>query len=295
MEKNNTIDTITGIGAGYAVYKYAPQPLFSLRRVLLKNNLDKPLTDTQVAEFKKITMDLFESKFKPQGASIVDVSTVEGAKYIKDRTDELVKSFDDSIKDSKNFVQRAIKKYWKDYFVRDSASTNYATIQGTNAYFERSKKTFVVNMDKKPVYLFHEMGHFLDYLDPKVVMAMKVWKNPIFQKSYLTAILATALFTNKKSKEEVDETKNIFVKSAHFTKKHCGVLAAALLLPAALEECMANVQGQKLAKEVVPKKLMSIVTKSHINSATGYLLGAVFTGVAMYLANYVRDKIVHRS
>jgi hypothetical protein len=123
---------------------------------------------------------------------------------------------------------------------------------------------------------------------------MKTWKNPVFQKFYLGAILVTSLFTNKKSKEEVKESKNPLVKIGHFIKNHCGLLATALLLPAAMEECLANIKGQKLAKEVVPKKLMSLVTKSHINSATGYLLWAGFAGIAMYLANHVRDKIVHK-
>ena len=35
-KKNNIIDTVTGIGAGYAVYRYAPNPMFQLRIKLSK-------------------------------------------------------------------------------------------------------------------------------------------------------------------------------------------------------------------------------------------------------------------
>jgi hypothetical protein len=159
-KKNNTIDTLTGIGAGYAVYKYVPQPLYAARRVLIKNNLDRSLSDVEIAEFRQITQDLFDTKFKPKGATLIDVSTVDGGKYIKESTEEMAKAFDDSIAQSKNFLQRASRKYWKNYFTREFASLNYGTIQGTNAYFERNKKAFVLNMDKKPIYLFHEMGIF---------------------------------------------------------------------------------------------------------------------------------------
>lgn len=294
-KKNNIIDTVTGIGAGYAVYRYAPNPMFQLRIKLSKKYLDTPLSDSEISAFKQIGNDLFEQRFKPLGYNLVDVARPENFGYGTKQLEELTKAYDDYIAASKNFIQRACRKYLKNYYVRDYKLTDSAVLQGTNAYYAGKSKTFVLNMDKKPVYLFHEMGHAINAQNPLLKEVSSVYKNPIVRKFWLTAILATSLLTNKKTKEELEQSNNPFAKVNQFVKKNCGILAGLLLLPAVVEECLANVQGQKLAQSIVPKEMMKRVTKTHLHSAIGYVLGAVFAGLAMYLANFVRDKIVHKT
>lgn len=295
MENNNRVDKLIGVGAGYAVYKYTPRVVYSVNNLLTGKLSGTNLPEEERMALKQIGNDLFEQRFKSMGFTLVDVAKPENMNYGRDRLQRYNKAFDNSIAQSKNFIQRAYRKYWKNFYMRELEGLNYATEKGLNAYFDRGTKSFVVNMDKKAVSLFHEMGHGLDFLDPNISQIMKAYKNPKYHKFSLLGILAISLLTNKKSKQEIEESNNPLVGVGQFVKNNGGILAMLALAPAVMEECLASVKGQKLAKSVVPKELLSRVTKNHWHSALGYITWGLSAGLAIYSANLVRDKIVHKN
>ena len=78
-----------------------------------------------------------------------------------------------------------------------------------------------------------------------------------------------------------------------FIKENAGKLTFALNIPILLEEGMATMKGNKLAKSVLSPQLAKKVAKTNRLGFATYLCLAVGSGVGVYLATKVRDAIVH--
>lgn len=290
-KKNNTINSAAGLITGYGVYKLTPIVGNKIRRATITRFLDTPLTPDQVAVYKQAGLDLFESKFKSKGYSILDASNPEHREILEKSLESLEQYHDKRIAASKNFISRLYNKYMKRSVMKRNLESHNQLLNGTNAYYWVKRGSVVVDMEKKPTYLFHEFGHAIDYSNELLAKSMtKFWRNNYFKKLLFPSVILTALLTNPKSKEELEHasTGEKFVQSV---KKNSGLILAAYLVPSTLEECLANINGQKLAKEFVPKSHMPKITKTNLNSAIGYILYPLFVGGGMYLANKLRDKI----
>ncbi|MBO5447086.1 hypothetical protein J6A34_06230 [bacterium] len=290
-KKNNTINAAAGLLSGYGVYKLTPIVCNKIRRATITRFLDTPLNAEQVAVYKQAGQDLFESKFKSKGYSILDASNPEQVEILENSLKSLEQHYDNKIASSKNFISRLYNKYMKRIVMKDNLISHNQVLEGTNAFYWVKKGAVVVNMEKKPTYLFHEFGHAIDYSNKYLAQSMSsLWRNKRFKNILFSTVMLTALLTNPKSKEDLEHASNRekFVQSV---KKNSGLILGAYLLPSTLEECLANINGQKLAKEFVPKAHMPKITKTNLNSAIGYILYPLFVGGGMYLANKVRDKI----
>lgn len=289
--KNNTINSATGLLAGYGVYKLTPIVCNKIRRATISKFLDTPLSAEQIAVYKQAGQDLFESKFKSKGYSILDLANAEQRSVVEESMKSVEQYYDQRIASSKNFISKLYNKHRKKVVMKENLVKHNQVLDGLNAYYWVKKGAVVINMDKKPVYLFHEFGHAIDYSINGVKQSMSsIWRNPTLKKLLFGSVLLTSLLTNPKSKEDLEKANNRekFIQSV---KKNGGLIVGAFLLPSTIEECLANINGQKLAKEFVPKVHMPRVSKAHINSAIGYILSPIFVGGGMYLANKVRDKI----
>ncbi len=289
--KNNTINAAAGLLTGYGVYKLTPIVCNKIRRATISRLLDTPLSAEQIAVYKQTGHDLFESKFKSKGYSILDVANAEQRAVVEESMKSVEQYYDQRIASSKNFISKLYNKHRKKVVMKENLVKHNQVLDGSNAYYWVKKGAVVINMDKKPVYLFHEFGHAIDYSINGVKQSMSsIWRNPTLKKLLFGSVLLTSLLTNPKSKEDLENASNgeKFIQSV---KKNSGLIVGAFLVPSTLEEIIANLNGQKLAKEFVPKAHMPRVTRSHIHSAVGYLLYPIFVGGGMYLANKVRDKI----
>lgn len=108
----------------------------------------------------------------------------------------------------------------------------------------------------------------------------------------LAGILPTvALLTNKRT--EANPPKNAWQKTTTFIKENVGKLVAFAFVPTIVEETMASVKGQKLAKTVLSKDLMKNVSKLHMLGFASYVGVATISGLSAFAANKVRDLIAH--
>ena len=295
MENNNKINVAAGALVGYGVYKFTPTICYKVRKATIGRILDAPLTTEQISVYSKAGQDLFESKFKPKGYSILDLSKPENLDFPERSLRSLEQYYDNKIALSKNFISKLYTKYKKAMVRKDNIRQHKQVVEGSNAYYWVKNRSVVINMEKKPVYLFHEFGHAIDYSMEGISKSMStIWRNPSLRRGLFGGVVITSLLTNQKSKEDLEKAK-FGEKFVQFIKRNGALIVGAFLVPSTLEEIMANLNGQKLAKEFVPKAHMPRVTKSHMNSAIGYILYPIIMGGSVYLANKLRDKIVQKA
>ena len=185
---------------------------------------------------------------------------------------------------------------------------------GKNAAFDFAANEVLCG-NKMPLAQFHELGHAMNFhklggfmgkfgnilqnlrldLFParmKELGAGITKKFPIAAAALAltgAAISYIALFKNKKATDE--KPVGFWDKTTTFIKNNAGKLTFATMLPMVLEEGLASLQGQKLAKKLLSPELFKKVIKSNAIGFSTYLLAAVGAGVAMRLAVKVRDKI----
>ncbi len=160
------------------------------------------------------------------------------------------------------------------------------TLEGKNAIFIPYKNMIICNLEKMGSAVFHELGHNLNAQSKNLFMRiLRVLKGP---SVYYAPILisATALAIDPKEKKEPNRNIGDFIKS------NCGLLATLSVLPFTIEECIASIKGQQMAKKAgVTGELLKKVTNSHKISAMNYISKAIFTGISVYLASKLRDVI----
>ena len=294
MENNNKMNVAAGALVGYGVYKFTPTICNKIRRATVGRLLDAPLTAEQVAVYNKAGQDLFESKFKSKGYSILDLSKPENKDFPEISLRSLEQYYDGKIASSKNFISKLYTKYKKAVIRKDNIRQHKQVVEGSNAYYWVKNRSVVINMEKKPVYLFHELGHAIDYSIDGVSKSMStIWRNSTLRRGLFGGVIITSLLANPKSKEDLKNAK-FGEKVVQFVKRNGALIVGAFLIPSTLEEILANLNGQKLAAEFVPKAHMPRVTKSHINSAIGYILHPIIMGGSVYFANKLRDKIASK-
>lgn len=308
MDNNvkDKLQTAGGIAAGVGTYRVSRAVIAKGSKKLLAP-LDKPLNPQEIDTFKKVGEQIFQENFKSKGIEIFDVSKQDYEKFFQERYNHACSSYDKILENTKNPIRKLIIKNRKNSFLKNAKKLDSQTLAGKNAYYlQRAipvvqdgkkqfklSKTIVINMNKTPIYLPHELGHAQNFMNKSLSTAMhRVWKNPVFQRRALFAILGTALLTNKKSEDKQKEPKNPLYPVGLFIKNNCGKLMTLALLPAVWEEGLASLNGQMMAKKLLKGKDLNTLTKSHIRSFAGYSLWAAGAGTAVYLANKVRDKIV---
>lgn len=292
-----------GIAAGIGTYRVSRATINKLNRKAL-TQLEKPLSPQEIDVFKKAGNQIFLENFKDKGIKIFDVSKRDYKKFFQERYNYISSCFDRQLKNTKNPIRQFIIKKRKNKTLKNAAILDKTTVNGKNAYYweivkpvtENGRKQFkifktiVINMDKSPIYLPHELGHAKNFMNKSLSNSMKIiWKNSRFQGRALFTILGTALLTNKKTKNS--EPSNPLYPVGLFIKNNCGKLMTLALLPAILEEGLASLKGQMMAKNFLKEKNLNTLTKSHLRAFTGYGIWAAGAGFAVYLANKVRDKI----
>lgn len=159
-------------------------------------------------------------------------------------------------------------------------------VAGENAGFSQAEKIIMINTEKIGLAGFHEIGHAMNNQSSKILRGIQAIKG--HSKVLSLAIPIAALFIDKTN----NESQNRLNKAGNFIKDNVGKLTALSLLPIVVEETIATVKGQKLAKKALPKAVLKNATKFHMTSIATYALSAITCGFAAHIANQIRDKIV---
>lgn len=158
-----------------------------------------------------------------------------------------------------------------------------ATAAGKNAFFSPAHNAVVCNFKEFSGPVFHEIGHKLNKQSKNKIVKF-LSKSRHYFAFAAPAVALSSLFIDKK-----DDKKNI----GQFIKNNCGLLTAACFIPTAIEECIANIKGTKLAKNAgITGNRLKYLNKLHRFSALSYCLVPIFAGISIHLANKIQNIIV---
>ena len=157
---------------------------------------------------------------------------------------------------------------------------------GENACYAFASKKIIMPEKELGLAMFHEMGHAMNANLSKV--------GKMLQKSRGLSLLAIpisliALFKTKKAPNE--EPKNKIDKATTFIKNNAGKLTFATFLPVLIEEGLATIKGNKIAKQMLSPELAKKVAKTNALGYSTYLALAVLSGLGIYLGTKVKDAI----
>ena len=160
---------------------------------------------------------------------------------------------------------------------------------GDNACYVDAAKKIVLPETKLNLAFFHEAGHAIN-------ANMSVF-GKILQQCRPMALLALpialiALLKTKKAPGE--KPKNKLDAAGDFVKNNAGKLTLAAFAPMLIEEGLATIKGNKLAKEVLNPELASKVAKSNAYGYGTYALLALGISAGIFIATKIKDAIASR-
>ena len=293
MDRNKIegyIQTGTGAAAGYYAYKYGNRYIYKGNHKLLSLIKDNPAPET-LDRIKNAGYQFFNNtpEFKNHRMEILDISQIDYNMFLHEKIANGIKRLADKrIKTSNPIIKWYLKRKI-DRKIKIIKYNQQRVLEGENAYFTGNRQV-VINMKKFPQALFHELGHAQDSIHAKPLCYLRGNK---LIKALPLFILTTSLLTTPKQNETKD--KNKFQKAAYktgsFIKNNCGKLMALTLAPMVIEEGVASLRGQINAKRYLNNADLKTITKSHIHSFASYSVFAMTAGVAMFMANKIRDFI----
>ena len=167
----------------------------------------------------------------------------------------------------------------------------YGAQLGRNAVYMPVLNTMVLPYKKLEASFFHEMGHAMNRnFNP--LLKMLQYSGPIFKN--LPIILATfGICTSIKKPVEGEELSKTD-KFKNFIHNNAGKLAFAATLPILIEEGIATIKGNKLAKRILPEELYKVVKKTNRIAGLSYLIDAVGTSAGIAASIKVKDYLVNK-
>lgn len=298
MQKLNMAGA-AGVGFWTYVYSNVHGNNFISKHFWLKT--DTKFTPQDIFEYRQAIQKAIQSeRFDSYGLKIIDCSKPEGMSLLQEDKNHCIDSYYKKLNNAKNvFSKYLIKKFGKRKLQR---KLNYLDdiIYGKNACAAQrtinGKKypTIVINMEKFPSAVFHELGHHKNHRSFCSIadrFLYGVLRNKKYMQHTLLGILLVSLFTNKKPNQNSHKTNPLY-PVGKFIKNHCVLLAGLVCLPLLGEETMASVNGQILGKKYLPKQQLKSMTKTHINSFLSYAKYSSMFCVSMFLANMARDGYI---
>ena len=164
---------------------------------------------------------------------------------------------------------------------------------GENACINNSYKKIIMPEKKLHTAIFHEIGHNINLRSPFIRQMNKMTK---YMHKVPLAILTLALLNKQTEKSEQNSNQNTLQKAHNGLKKYAGLLAGLSVLPKLINEGMASINGQKLAKSLMAqnklsKELYKKIILTNVMGFSSYAAGAMVTGGTVYAAIKLKDKI----
>lgn len=290
--KKESIITAGSAACGIAAYLITKKGLNKGSRYITKK-LKLTSHPKDIEKFKIVCNNLFEDKFKDKGIKILDLSKKENYnQFYQNSTQGIIKHFETRISKAFDPVTKYFLNRQKKRYLERAVGRCEEMLSGRNACYNVISNQVIINMDKAPQFLPHELGHSIDYSNRLLKTSMiTFFRNKKVIKNLVGGILGISLFMPEKtSRNKKNIEDNLFYKGLAFIKDNCGKLTTLVFLPYTMEEWAASIHGQKMAKKYFDKIDLKSVTRSHIMSAFSYLSIAISAGLAVFAAKKARDK-----
>ena len=169
--------------------------------------------------------------------------------------------------------------------------------EGMNAAYFPKANAIITPSKSLRTSIFHEMGHAMNANGGIILKSLQKMRP---MASIVPAIvLADALLNKRKTTDEKLENNsvgNVIQNVRLGVKKHAGLISAAAMLPMVVEEGIASLRGQKLAKGLVKdgilsKDLFKKIKLTNLGGFTTYAATMVGIGLATKVAVDVKDTI----
>lgn len=157
---------------------------------------------------------------------------------------------------------------------------------GKNAYYLFNSKTILLPKDKLSLMFFHEAGHAANQ---NLSAIGKILQKSKTLRFLIIPIALIALWKTKKAPNQRPE--NNMDKTTTFIKENAGKLTFAASLPIILEEGLATLKGNKVAKELLSPDLAKKVAKTNAIGLCSYLLTSLLFALGIYFGTKVKDMI----
>ena len=157
---------------------------------------------------------------------------------------------------------------------------------GVNAFFAPLSKKIVMPDKSLGLAFFHEAGHAINANLSKFGKVLQKCR-PLAALAIPIALIG--LCKTKKAPNE--EPKGIIDKVTTFIKNNAGKLTFASFMPIVLEEGLASIHAQKMAKSLLSPELAKKVAKTNAWGFATYAGLAVLAGLGSWLGVKVKDAI----
>lgn len=165
---------------------------------------------------------------------------------------------------------------------------------GANACYLPKANKIVTPSKHLQTSVFHEMGHALNSTGKGILKGMQKIR-PLAMIAP-AVILTVSLLNKRKVDDETSAKDSKLQKAKDFVKRNAGKLTALAFAPMVIEEGMASLKGQKLAKNLVKdgklsKELLKKVRGTNAIGFASYVLTAATAVISAKVAIKVKDKI----
>lgn len=168
---------------------------------------------------------------------------------------------------------------------------------GSNACYLPHANKIILPSKTLRTSVFHEMGHAMNNNGGMIMKALQ--KCRPLAKIVPGAVLMVSLLNKRpKNSEKVDTStlKGKMQNVADKTKKHAGLITGLAMLPMVLEEGIASLRGQGVAKKLVSegslsKELFKKIKATNFGGFASYALAATGAVAACELAIKIKDNI----
>ena len=237
--------------------------------------IGKALTDSEYGAVKNATSKILKvTGLDKKGVSILSATAENSDAISKVLQKEL----------SGNIVTKLMPERVKKFLSK--ILTNTFTCAQNAAYTFKSKKLILPEGKKLSLAAFHEVGHAMN--------ANLSTVGKLLQKIRPLSILAipiSIIALLKSPKKDGEKPQGIVDKTTTFVKNNAGKLTFLSFLPMLIEEGMASLKGNSLARKLLSPELASKVAKTNKIAYLTYLGTAIAAGLGVYIGTKIRDKI----
>ncbi len=194
------------------------------------------------------------------------------------------------------FIKKLAKHFGTDMehtkeTVADILMSRYKS--GSNAcYLAHANK--IITPDKVlRTSTFHEMGHALNANGGIILKSLQKMRP---MQTLAPLVLLIALANKRKTTDKTNENDSKIQKTKDFVKRNAGKLTLFAYAPMVLEEGLATLRGENIARKLVKsgdlsKELFKKVKLTNAGGFASYALTAIGTALVTKLAIKVKDNI----
>lgn len=205
------------------------------------------------------------------------------------------KAFKESGLDKTNLKVKAAQVYNNSptYFQKLNSLLDpvYGARLGRNAVYLPVFNMMFVPYKQLEASFFHEMGHAMNRNFNPLLKVMQ-YLGPIF-KTLPVFLGIIGICTSIKKPAEGQELSKTD-KFKNFIHNHAWKLALASSLPILLEEEIATIKGNKLAKRILPEELYKVVKKTNRQAGLTYLVSSLGTAAGIAAGIKLKDYLVKK-